>query len=104
LQVTTRFANFIKSQPEKYAGLMMTGHSLGGGLAIISGAQTGVDAVALSGPNAMLSGISFRPPITADALDKHTFVSCLVLATSTNLEGVSKYVIRRVKTEYHPRP
>ena len=40
---------------------------------MITGAQTGVPAVALSGPNAMLSRKSFDPPISADALDAFTF-------------------------------
>jgi hypothetical protein len=47
--------------------------SLGGGLAIITGAQTGIVAIALSGPNAMLSRKMFDPPITADDLDSQTF-------------------------------
>jgi lipase ATG15 len=53
----------------------VTGHSLGGGLAIITGSQTQVAAVALSGPNAMLSRNSFQPPLSVDHLDQYTFVS-----------------------------
>ena len=53
------------------------GHSLGGGLSIITGAQTGTPAVALSGPNAMLSRRSFDPRISIEDLDSKTFVrSC----------------------------
>jgi hypothetical protein len=44
---------------------------------MITGAQTGVPAVALSGPNAMLSRFSFSPPVSAEALNSKTFVSCI---------------------------
>ena len=71
---TTAFVNFIKNQTDTYLGVGITGHSLGGGLSIITGAQTGIPAVALSGPNAMLSRRSFDPPISAEALDSKTFV------------------------------
>jgi lipase ATG15 len=42
-------------------------------LSIITGAQTGVSAVAVSGPNAIISRASFNPPITQDALNTLTF-------------------------------
>jgi lipase ATG15 len=42
-------------------------------LSIITGAQTGVSAVAVSGPNAIISRASFDPPITQDALNTLTF-------------------------------
>ena len=71
---TTAFVNFIKNQTDTYLGVGITGHSLGGGLSIITGAQTGVPAVALSGPNAMLSRRSFDPPISQEDLDSKTFV------------------------------
>lgn len=71
---TTAFIRHLQNDvPRLYSGLGITGHSLGGGLSIITGAQTGVPAVALSGPNAMLSRKSFDPPVTADDLDRHTF-------------------------------
>jgi len=71
---TTRFVNLIKADvPDRYSGVVATGHSLGGGLAIITGAQADVPAVAVSGPNAMLSKRSFEPPITKEALDTRTF-------------------------------
>ena len=69
---TTEFTNFLKTDPA-YSNLQVTGHSLGGGLAIITGAQTGVAAVALSGPNAMISRLTFSPPLTTTALDTKTF-------------------------------
>jgi len=71
---TTAFVKYLlDSVPQKYAGVVVTGHSLGGGLAMITGAQTNVSAIALSGPNAMLSRASFDPPITAEALNTRTF-------------------------------
>jgi lipase ATG15 len=71
---TTAFVNFLKEN-STYSGVGVTGHSLGGGLSIITGAQAGVPAVALSGPNAMLSRLSFDPPISVEDLDSKTFVS-----------------------------
>lgn len=52
---------FVKDLQESgiFKSIQVTGHSLGGGLAIITGAQTGAAAVALSGPNAMISRRTF---------------------------------------------
>lgn len=74
---TTAFVNYLKNDTQ-YIGVGVTGHSLGGGLSIITGAQTGIPAVALSGPNAMLSRRSFDPPISQEDLDSKTFVSIFV--------------------------
>lgn len=71
-KVTTKFAESLKNDPT-FDGLHLTGHSLGGGLAIISGAQAGVPSVALSGPNAMLMGKSLQPKVLPDQLDEYTF-------------------------------
>ena len=71
-KATTAFANDLKDA-NAYQSLQLTGHSLGGGLAIISGAQTSLPAVALSGPNARISGSSFTPKVTHEQLDKYTF-------------------------------
>lgn len=68
----TNFVNELKKNPD-YAGMALTGHSLGGGIAIISAAQTGVGAVAVSGPNAMLSRLSFDPQLEVGALNNNTF-------------------------------
>ena len=51
----------------------ITGHSLGGGLAIITGAQTGRPVVALSGPNAMISRRTFDPPLQVEDINQLTF-------------------------------
>ena len=53
---------------------------------MITGAQKGVPAVALSGPNAMLSRKSFDPPIKREALDKKTFVR--IVAHETGLSCI----------------
>ena len=45
----------------------------GGGLAIITGAQSNAPVIALSGVNAKLSRDTFVPPVTVDQLDILTF-------------------------------
>lgn len=56
-----------------FATLQISGHSLGGGIAIITGAQTGIPAIAMSGSNAMLSRRTFDPPVTEEALNTNVF-------------------------------
>jgi putative lipase involved disintegration of autophagic bodies len=46
--------------------IQVTGHGLGGGLAMIMGAQASIPAVGMSGPNALIFGRSFKPPVTAE--------------------------------------
>ena len=53
--------------------VQVTGHSLGGGLSMITGAQAGIAAIGLSGPNALISGRSFEPPINAEQLNRYAF-------------------------------
>ena len=67
---TTAFAEYLRDSGN-YTSIVITGHSLGGGLGIISGAQTGIQAVAISGPNAMLSRERFG--VTAENLERYTF-------------------------------
>jgi lipase ATG15 len=69
---TTAFVQSLQKSGN-YGGIQVTGHSLGGGLAIITGAQTGAPAVALSGPNSMISRNSFDPPVSVEALNTKTF-------------------------------
>ena len=70
--VTTAFVNDIKEQGI-FDSVQLTGHSLGGGLAIISGAQSKTPAVALSGPNAKMSGKTFKPQVVEKDLNRYTF-------------------------------
>ena len=69
---TTGFVKYLKDI-KQVKQLQVTGHSLGGGLAIITGAQSDTNAVAISGVNAMLSRRTFIPPLSAEALDTFTF-------------------------------
>jgi lipase ATG15 len=71
-RVTTGFALELKDD-STLSSVHVTGHSLGGGLAIITGAQAAIPAVALSGPNAKISGKSFDPPVTEEQLNRYTF-------------------------------
>jgi lipase ATG15 len=74
---TSAFVNHVKNLQEGdegyYKNIIVTGHSLGGGLAMISGAQQEVPSIALSGPNAVISRRTFNPPITPGALERYTF-------------------------------
>ena len=74
-QQTRKFVSFVKQQVSEgvYKGVSVVGHSLGGGLAIINGAQEGVKSFALSAPNTMLTRKSIEPAVSAEALDQYTF-------------------------------
>ena len=67
---TTRFVEFVKKSGN-FSSVAITGHSLGGGLALISGAQTHVQAIGISAPNAMIARERFG--ITPDELNRYTF-------------------------------
>ena len=69
---TTAFVNYL-SGLEKYAKIEITGHSLGGGLALITGAQAHVNAVGLSAPNTVLGRNTVTPRITREELEKFSF-------------------------------
>ena len=71
-KLTTAFAEDLKNSGQ-FGTLQITGHSLGGGLSMITGAQAQIPAVGLSGPNALISGRSFEPPVTAEDMNKYTF-------------------------------
>ena len=70
--LTRKFAEELKVN-DQFDYVQVTGHSLGGGLSMITGAQAKIPAVALSGPNALISGRSFTPQIFAEDLNKYTF-------------------------------
>jgi lipase ATG15 len=69
---TSDFVRWLQSTGT-YADVKITGHSLGGGLTIITAAQTEITGVAFSGPNAMMLRKALDPPITEEALDTFTF-------------------------------
>jgi len=69
---TRGFVDYLK-EVKGFERLLVTGHSLGGGLAIITGAESNTSVVAISGPNAMLSRDSFIPPVTVENLNTLTF-------------------------------
>jgi len=69
---TTAFAEYLLKD-NNYDDIQVTGHSLGGGLAIITAAQTNIPGIALSGPNAMIGRTTFDPPVTEEALNTMTF-------------------------------
>jgi len=69
---TTAFANKMKEDPN-FGKIQVTGHSLGGGIAMITAAQSEIPGVAVSGPNAMISRQTFTPPLDVDKLNSMTF-------------------------------
>ena len=69
---TTAFVNYLRTGGN-YANVEVTGHSLGGGLALITGAQAHVTAVGLSAPNTVLASGTVDPEITHEELEKYTF-------------------------------
>ena len=69
---TTALVQFMRD--EGYTGnIHITGHSLGGGIALITGAQEGIPAVAISGPNNMFSRQTFDPPLDPDVINSMLF-------------------------------
>lgn len=77
-KVTTQFVNDVmagygKEFGKQFSTVQVTGASLGGGLAIITGAQTNAFAIAISGPGATLSRKSFDPPVELEKLNTQTF-------------------------------
>mmetsp|Transcript_13844 Transcript_13844/g.20424 ORF Transcript_13844/g.20424 Transcript_13844/m.20424 type:complete len:968 (+) Transcript_13844:160-3063(+) len=69
---TTAFAKAV-IEDKNFEDIQVTGHSLGGGLAIITGAQANIPAIALSGPNALIGRDTFEPPVSVEALNTMTF-------------------------------
>ena len=71
-KATTAFVNFLKAE-RNYTDIEITGHSLGGGIALITGAQTHIRAVGLSAPNAVLGRHTVDPEITLEELENYNF-------------------------------
>ena len=74
-RTTTQFVNDMLAgyADGRFSTMRVTGASLGGGLAIITGAQTNASTVAISGLNAMLSRHTFDPPLSEEAINTHVF-------------------------------
>mmetsp|Transcript_22322 Transcript_22322/g.48510 ORF Transcript_22322/g.48510 Transcript_22322/m.48510 type:complete len:1008 (+) Transcript_22322:13-3036(+) len=70
---TSAFVEWLRDEKKVFPSLRITGHSLGGGLAMISGAQTQTPAVGLSGPNTIITRKTLEPPVTVENLNKYTF-------------------------------
>jgi len=67
---TTKFIQQLQESKD-YKTIQITGHSLGGGVALISAAQTGVAGIGVSAPNAKLSRNKFG--VSVEALNQRTF-------------------------------
>ena len=72
---TTKFVEALQGGygNGKFTTVRVTGVSMGGGIAIITGSQSGAATVAFSGPNAMLSRHNFDPPLTPEQINTRTF-------------------------------
>ena len=69
---TTSFVEALEKSGN-YTTIHITGQSLGGGISLITGAQTGIPAIAVSGPNCLLSRKTFDPPLSEDAINRYLF-------------------------------
>ncbi|KAL9179381.1 hypothetical protein ACHAXT_008671 [Thalassiosira profunda] len=74
-KVTSMFVDWVLGGygGGQFSDIHVTGASLGGGLAIITGAQTDAYAVAISGLGAVLSRDTLDPPVELDRLNSQTF-------------------------------
>eukprot|EP00522_Entomoneis_paludosa_P011926 CAMPEP_0172439516 /NCGR_PEP_ID=MMETSP1065-20121228/474_1 /TAXON_ID=265537 /ORGANISM="Amphiprora paludosa, Strain CCMP125" /LENGTH=969 /DNA_ID=CAMNT_0013188207 /DNA_START=79 /DNA_END=2988 /DNA_ORIENTATION=- len=70
---TSEFVEWLRDEKKLFPMLRVTGHSLGGGLAMITGAQTQTPAIGLSGPNTIITRKTLSPPVTLENLNKYTF-------------------------------
>lgn len=66
-------SDFVNSILDTYDGLRVTGASLGGGLAIITGAQTGAPSIAISGLGAEYARHSLNPPVSLEDINERVF-------------------------------
>lgn len=74
-QTTTKFIQDLRAGygGGRFTDIRVTGVSLGGGLALITGAQSETSTVAFSGPNLVLSRRTYDPPPSREAIDRFTF-------------------------------
>lgn len=79
-RLTSRFVNdvldgYTDSTGKSFDNVKVTGVSLGGGLAIITGAQTDAFTVAFSGMGAILARDSLDPPVLLEKINNQVSVS-----------------------------
>jgi len=63
----------VKNFKKSYDSIRVTGASLGGGLAIITGAQTKTPSIAISGLGVEFSRNAVKPPVTLDDINEYVF-------------------------------
>mmetsp|Transcript_27647 Transcript_27647/g.55452 ORF Transcript_27647/g.55452 Transcript_27647/m.55452 type:complete len:952 (-) Transcript_27647:656-3511(-) len=73
--ITSQFVNAVRAGygGANYTNVFITGASLGGGVAMISGAQTGTPTVSISGPGPLLPRKIFHPPLTVESIDSNVY-------------------------------
>jgi lipase ATG15 len=71
-QQTTALVNYVQ-QRKSFTKIHITGQSLGGGIALITGAQTNIPAIAISGPNNLFSRKTFDPPLNLETINSMLF-------------------------------
>jgi lipase ATG15 len=81
---TTSFVEALQAS-KNYTTIHITGQSLGGGIALITAAQTGIPGIAVSGPNCLLSRKTFDPELTVRGLLPST---CLLRISHRLLFGI----------------
>jgi len=69
---TTELVRYLQATGN-YAKIHITGQSLGGGISLITGAQTKIPAIAISGPNNKLSRKTFDPIFSLDDTKQFLF-------------------------------
>jgi len=69
---TTAFVNYLRKSG-KYTTVSITGHSLGGGLALITGAQTQTLAIAISAPSAVMGRSAVTPEISLEDIKQRSY-------------------------------
>ena len=68
---TTAFVNFLK-ESGNYTKVEITGHSLGGGLALITGAQTKTRAIGISAPSSTMTRSAVTPEISLEDIKQYS--------------------------------
>ena len=67
------YTDATTGQTYRFNDLRLTGASLGGGIATITGAQTGINTIAISGPGAVIPRHTFDPPVRLSEVNAHVF-------------------------------